>query len=79
MFRTRKFCIYNYGMVRYTCITVSSLVGTYKSVFDTHYCTYKTAYTDAYKTKYAMPAYTTVILKMNPRVRNMQKISDFKY
>jgi len=46
----------------------------YNSVFNTHSCTYKTAYTDAYKTKYAMPAYTTVILKMNPRVRNMQKI-----
>jgi len=50
----------------------------YKSVYDTHTCTYKIAYSDAYKTKYAMPAYTTVILKMNPRVGNMQKISKFK-
>ena len=31
----------------------------------------KTTYTDASKTHYALPVYTNVFLKMNPRVRNM--------
>jgi len=32
-----------------------------------------TAYTDARKTHYTIPVYTTVFLKMNPRFRNMYK------
>ena len=39
--------------------------------YRTHASTYNTAYTDAYKTHYTTPVYTTVFLKMNPRVRNM--------
>jgi hypothetical protein len=34
-------------------------------------CTYKTADTDACKTYYTIPVYTTVFLKMNARFRNM--------
>ena len=45
-------------------------VGTYKTVY-TNAGTYRTAYTDAHKTNYTIPVYTTVFLKMNPRVRNM--------
>jgi len=37
----------------------------------THSATYKTNYTDACKTYRTMFAYTTVFLKMKPRVRNM--------
>jgi len=37
----------------------------------THCSTFKTAYTDACKTHYTIPAYTTVFLQMNPRVRNL--------
>jgi len=33
--------------------------------------TYNTAYTDACKTHHTITVYTTVILKMNPQVRNM--------
>jgi len=42
--------------------------------YRTHSCTYKTAYNDTCKTNYTIPVYTTVFLKMNPWVRNMQKI-----
>jgi len=58
-------CVCSYGMVRFTCISISSLVGGRVS------SAYKTAYTDAYKTYYTITAYTTVFLKMNPRVRNV--------
>jgi len=40
-----------------------------KSVFDeyqTHSSTYKTAYTEACRTHYTIPVYTTIFLKMNP-------------
>jgi hypothetical protein len=62
--------ISSYGMVRFICISISSLVG--GRVFST----YKTAYTDAYKMYHTITAYTTVFLKMNPRVRNVQKTSE---
>jgi len=39
--------------------------------YRTHSSTYKTGYTDACKTYCTMTVYTTVFLKMNPRVRNM--------
>ena len=47
-------------------------------VFDTHSSTYWTAYTDACKTHYTISVYTTVFLKMNPRLRNMQKTPKLK-
>jgi len=58
-------CICNYGMVRFTCISISSLVGGRVSSI------YKTAYNDACKTHSTLPMHKTVFLKMNPRVRNM--------
>jgi len=33
--------------------------------------TYKTAYTDAFKTHYTTPVYATVFLKINPRAQNI--------
>jgi len=44
-----------------------------KCVFDeyqTHSSTYKTAYTEASRTHYTIPVYTTIFLKVNPRVWN---------
>jgi len=37
-------------------------------------CRYKTACTDVCKTYRTIPVYTTVFLKMNPRVRNINKL-----
>jgi len=39
--------------------------------YRTHTYTHKTAYTDASKTHYTIPANTTVFLKRNPWFRNM--------
>jgi hypothetical protein len=39
--------------------------------YRTHSSICKTTYTDACKTYYTISVYTTVFLKMNPRVRNM--------
>jgi hypothetical protein len=46
--------------------------------YRTHFSTYKTAYTYACKTYYTITVYTSVILKMNTRVRNMWKTSKIK-
>ena len=40
--------------------------------------TYKTAYTDLCKTPYYISVHTTVFLKINPRVRDMYKITLIK-
>jgi len=50
------------------CISMSSLVGRREC---STLIPAKIAYTDACKTLYTTPVYTTVFLKMNPRVRNM--------
>ena len=42
------------------------------------FSTYKAAYTDECKTHSTIPVYTTVILKANPRVRDMQNTSLIK-
>jgi len=39
--------------------------------YQTHSSAYKTAYTDVCETHYNIPVYTTVLLKRNPRIRNM--------
>jgi len=90
MFRTRGFIfrktviyIYRYGIVCFTCISISSLVGgrvcspVYSNVCS-HVLDYRkrsstcnTAYTDECKTHYTIPVYTTVSVKMNHRFRNM--------
>jgi len=44
--------------------------------YRTHSSTYKTANADALTTHYTIPIYTTVFLKMNPRVRKMYKTSE---
>jgi len=41
------------------------------SVFDTYFSAYQTAYIDTSKTYRTITLYTTVLLKMNSRVRNM--------
>ena len=76
-------CTYRYGTVCFTFISISSLVGgrvcslMYSNVclhvFDyrTRSSNCKTAYTDACKTHYTIPVYTTVFLMMNHRFRNM--------
>jgi len=51
-------------MVRFACIVISSLPAYLHT-------TYYTAYTDACKTYRTILVHTTVLLKMNPRVRNM--------
>jgi len=56
--------IYRYGIIRYTCISISRLVGRKMC------STYKTAYTDAYIALYLFAVYTVVFLMMNPRVQN---------
>ena len=58
--------IYSYGMVHFTCIDISSLVGK-----RTHSSTYKTDYTATCKTYRTITVHTTVCLKTDPRVRNV--------
>ena len=58
--------VYRHGILCFKCIGISSLVG--RRGCRTQSSTYKTAYTDAFKTHYTVPVYTTVFLKMNPRV-----------
>jgi hypothetical protein len=41
--------------------------------FENPSSTYKTPYTDACKTYYTLPVYTTVFLKMNPRLLNINQ------
>jgi len=55
-------CIYSYSTACFTCIGIS-----------THSSAYKNAYTGVCKTHYTVSVYTNVFLKMNPRVRNMEK------
>ena len=55
-------CIYRYGMVCFTCSSISGLVG--KKVRST----YTTSYTDACKTYHTITVYTTFFLKKNLRV-----------
>jgi len=57
-------CIYSYGTVRFTCIGISSLVG--RRVFIPMHVKRAIA---------TITVYTTVFLKMNSRVSNMQKTS----
>ena len=47
-------------------------------IYIEHSATYKTAYTDACKTHYTIPVYTTIFQKMNPQVQNMYKASKVK-
>jgi len=43
----------------------------YVCEYRTHYSTHYTAYTSASKTRYIIPIYITIFLKVNPWVRNM--------
>ena len=66
--------IYSYGIVCFTCISVSILVGrsvcsyTLFELQDYNSSTYMIAYTDACKTHNIIPVYTTIFLTMNPLV-----------
>ena len=46
--------------------------------FQTTSSTYYTAYTDACKIHYSILVNTTVFLKMNPRIRDIQKTKNLK-
>ena len=59
-----------YGTVCFTCISIR-VEECFSYSYRTHSSIYKTAYTDACKTDYTIPVYTTVFLKMNTRNRNM--------
>jgi len=60
-----------YGIVCFTSISVSSILGRRAYSITSTTCTYKTAHTDACKTHCTIPVRTTVFLKINPRFRNM--------
>ena len=68
------YCVfYMHQYVQFCRLKCVCLCAYMRVVDGTHSSTYYSAYTDASKTNYTMPVYTTVFLKMNTRLRNKLK------